>query len=89
MGQPKGGGAPNTACGDRGLPPDVSQQGFLRDGGFAPPSMEEGADLQDFTPARANMLLQEVYGDSPHHKYGMYLIGGVPDTTIWQSHWKK
>ena len=49
----------------------------------ATPYIEEVADLQGFTPARAHLLLWEVYGDLPHHKYGMQLTGGVPDDNLW------
>ena len=50
-------------------------------GGDVPPS-EENADLQDFTPERARMLLQGVYGDIPHQNNGLHLDGGVVDDAI-------
>ena len=56
--------------------------------GGAPPSTEEGADLQGFTPARAYLLLQEVYGDFPHHNNGTHLSGGDPENETWQSCWE-
>ena len=37
----------------------------------APP--EENMDLPDFTLDRAHLLLQEVYGDFPHHNDGLHL----------------
>ena len=33
----------------------------------------ENADLPGFTPDRANLLLQGVYGDFPHHNDGAHL----------------
>ena len=38
---------------------------------------EDGVDLTYFYPARAHLLLQEVYGYFPHYNYGLYLDGGV------------
>ena len=49
---------------------------------------EEVAYLPDFTPEDANLLLQGVYGDFPHHNYGYRLDRGVPDNTVWQSCWR-
>ena len=49
--------------------------------------MEEGADLQGFTPARANLSMREVYGEFPHHNNGTHLAGGFLDHTTWQSCW--
>ena len=46
-------------------------------------------DLQGFTPARAHLLLQEVYGDFLHHNDGMHLSGGVPDDATWQIQWRQ
>ena len=70
-------------------PPDAPHHGFFRDGGGTPPSTKEGADLQDFTPSREHLLLQEVYGDSPHHNDGTHLTGGVPDDAIWKMFWHR
>ena len=55
----------------RGAPVEV-----IPVGGDLPPP-EENADLPDFTPERTHMLLQEVYGDFPHHNNGSHLDGGV------------
>ena len=41
-------------------------------------------DLKVFTPARAYLLLQEVYGNFPHHNNGTHLTGGVPDDAVWK-----
>ena len=49
--------------------------------------LKENADLPDFTPERAHLLLQEVYGDFQHHNDGLHLNGGVADDAIWQSCW--
>ena len=54
----------------------------IRIGGDFPPP-EENTDLPDFTPECAHLLLQEVYGDFPHHNNGLHLDGGVMDDTIW------
>ena len=43
---------------------------------------EENADLPDFTPESAHLLLQVVYGDYPHHNNGLYLDGGIADDDI-------
>ena len=53
------------------------------------PSTEEGADLQGFTPDRAHLSVQEVYGDFPHHNGSTHLAGGVPDDAIWKSSWRR
>ena len=50
-------------------------------GGDVPPS-EEHVNLLDFTPERANLLLQGVYGDYLHHNNGSHLDGGVADKAI-------
>ena len=44
--------------------------------GYLPPHPEENADLQDFTLESMHLLLQEVYGDFPHHNNGSHLDGG-------------
>ena len=44
-----------------------------------PPPPEKNADLLGFTPERAHLLLQGVYGDFPHHNDGLHLDGGIPD----------
>ena len=44
--------------------------------------LEENADLPDFAPERAHLLLQEVYGDFPHHNDRSHLDGGVADNAI-------
>ena len=46
----------------RGGPVEVTRVG----GDATPP--EENADLPGFTPERAHLLLQGVYGDFPHHR---------------------
>ena len=50
-------------------------------------SMEEGADLQYFTPSRAHMSLREVYGELLYHNNGMHLTGQVSDNSVWKSRW--
>ena len=87
----RGGGVPGIARagGGGGTPPDALQKGFFRAGGGAASSTEEGADLQGFTSSRAHMLLQEVYGDSPHHNGGTHLTGGVPHDAVWKICWRK
>ena len=68
-GIPKGGGAPDTVGRSGGPTPDVPQYGFVRDGGGAAASTEEGAGLQ-------------VCGYVPQHNYGTHLTGGVPDDYV-------
>ena len=58
-------------------------------GGGRPPSTEEGAYLQGFTPARTYLLLREFYGDLPHHNNGTHLAGVVPDDATCQSFWRR
>ena len=53
----------------------------------AAPTTKEGANLQGFTPARAHLLLQGVYGDSPHQNDRIHLTGEVPKNSIWKSCW--
>ena len=55
--------------------------------GSALPPLEENADLSDFTPELAHLLLREVYGDFPHHKDRSHLDGGFADDAIWQRRW--
>ena len=56
-------------------------------GALLPP--EENADLPEFPPERAHLLLREVYGDFPHHNAGYHHDGGVADNTIWQRRWRR
>ena len=51
------------------------------------PPPEENADLPDFTPDHAHLLLQEVSADFPHHNDGSHLDGVVADKFIWQRLW--
>ena len=53
------------------------------------PPPEENADLPGFTLECAHLLLQEVYGDFPHHHNGSHLDGGVTDDAIWQLCWRR
>ena len=57
-------------------------------GGDVPPP-EENADLLGFTPNRAHLLLQGVYGYFPHHNDWSHLDGGVADDVIWKSYWRR
>ena len=57
--------------------------------GWGVPPPEENADLPDFTLEHAHLLLQEVYGDYPHHNDGLHLDGGVADDAIWQRCWRR
>ena len=82
-------GARYSGRGVGGPPPDAPQQVFVCNVGGLGPSIEEGADLQRFTPAREHLLLREVYGDFPPHNKRTHLKEGVPDDTIWQSRWEK
>ena len=53
------------------------------------PPPEENADLPDFTLVCAHMLLQGVYGEFLHHKYGLHLDWEVTRDAIWQRHWSQ
>ena len=53
------------------------------------PSPEENADLPDFTPERAHLLLKGVYGDFPHNNDGSHLNGGFEDNDLWQRCWRQ
>ena len=57
-------------------------------GGDATPP-EENADLLGFTPERAHLLLQGVYGEFPHHNNGSHLDGGIADDAAWQRRWRR
>ena len=56
--------------------------------GVGVPSLEENADLPEFTPERAHLLLHGVYGDFPHHNNGSHLEGGVVDDALCQYCWR-
>ena len=51
--------------------------------GVALPPPEENADLPDFTPECAHLLLQEFYGDFSHHNDGSHLDGGIAYDALW------
>ena len=51
------------------------------------PPLEENAELPDFTPELAHLMLQGVYGDFLHHNDGSHLDGGVVDNVICQRCW--
>ena len=72
---------------DRESPRGASGEVIRLGGGLPPP--EENADLPDFTPECAHLLLQEFYGDFPHHNNGSHLDGGDTDNTIWQRRWRR
>ena len=57
-------------------------------GGDATPS-KENADLLGFTPERAHLLLQGVYGDFSHHNDGSQLDWGIADDAAWQRRWRR
>ena len=67
--------------------PQGGPQSRSNAGGDATPP-EENADLLGFTPERANLLLQGVYGDFPHHNNGSHLDGGIADDAAWQRRWQ-
>ena len=50
---------------------------------------EENSDLPGFTPERAHLLLQGVYGDFPHHNDGSHLDGGIADKAACQRRWRR
>ena len=70
-------------------PPATTQHGFVQIGEGVTPSTEEGADLQVFTPARAHLLLQEVYLNFPHHNNKTNLSELVPDDATWKFCWRR
>ena len=51
------------------------------------PPLEENSDLPYFTPGRAHLLLQRIYGDFMHQNDGSYLDGGFTDDAIWKRRW--
>ena len=57
--------------------------------GGMPPPPEENAYLLGFTPERAHLLLQGVYGDLPHHNDGSHLDRGIADDAVWQRRWRR
>ena len=61
-------------------------RGYPRGGGHVPP--EENAYLLGFTLDRVHLLLQEFYGDFPHHNDGSHLDGEVVDNANWQRCWR-
>ena len=83
-------GAHNSGGGGGVGPPTApTQQGFVRAGGGADPSIEEGADLQGFTPVREHLSLREVYGELTQHNDGMHLVGLVLDDATRKSCWMR
>ena len=52
------------------------------------PPLEKNADQTDFTPERAYLLMEGVYGDFPYHNDGSYLYREVADDTLWQRRWR-
>ena len=74
--------------GEWSTPSDATQQVYVRAGGGTAPSTEEGAGPQGFTPSRAYLSLQEVYGYLPHQNCGTHLVGVVPDNAIWKMCWR-
>ena len=77
----RGGGGGITAGRGRVEPSPLQHNRYLSalEGGAAP-STEEVEDRQGFTPARAHLSLQEVYGELPPHSDGMHLAGGSQTT---------
>ena len=52
-------------------------------------SPEENVDLPGFTPERAHLFLQGVYGDFPHHNDESHLDRGIADDAVWQRCWRR
>ena len=50
---------------------------------------EENADLPGFTPERAHLFLQGVYGDFLYHNDGSHLDMGIADDAAWQRCWRR
>ena len=50
---------------------------------------EGNAYLPGFTPERAHLLLQGVYGNFPHHNDGSHLDGGIEVDALWQRRWRR
>ena len=61
--------------------PRGAQVEVVRVGGGVPPR-EENSDHPDFTPERAHLLLQKVYGDFPHQNNRSHLDGVVADDAL-------
>ena len=55
--------------------------------GWDVPPPEGNTEFPGFTPDRAHLLLQDVYGDFPHHTDGLHLDGVIADNAIWQRRW--
>ena len=83
--EPKG--AEEGEEGDRETPWGAPVEVTCVGGDTTPP--EENADLPGFHPERAHLLLQEVYGDFPHHNDGSHLDGGISDKAAWQRRWRR
>ena len=58
-------------------------------GGEHTPPQEENAELPNFTPKSAHILLRGVYGGYPHHNDGSHMDGGITDNAIWQRCWRR
>ena len=46
-----------------------------------------GADLPDYTPSEADLLLDYAYCDHVHDNPGTHLTGDFADDTLWQTYW--
>ena len=79
----------NEEEGDRnGETPGGAPLEAIHKGGDMPPP-EEDANLPGFTPERAHLFFQGVYGDFPHHNDGSHLDGGIADNAVWQHYWRR
>ena len=58
-------------------------------GGLRAPPREENEDLPDFTPERAHMLFQGVYGYFLHHNNGSHLDRRFVENDLWQHRWRR
>ena len=50
---------------------------------------EKNADLPEFSPESAHLLLQGVYGDFPHHNNESHMDRGITEDAAWQHCWQR
>ena len=64
--------------GGRRVPKEEGRNRICPLRGLGCPPQEDDADLPDFNPECAHLLLQGVYGDFLYHNYGSHLGGEGP-----------
>ena len=86
QGMPRAGGKGQGLVRTRG--DDIVQAAHVG-GQPCAPSLEDGADLPEFSPSRAHLLLEGFYGDHLHHNVMAYLDGFILYNAMWKRSWRQ